>query len=180
MRKIYIEKIAATKNGKPPIDKKDHIPGQIQWSGYSLPIEYNIEGYVYRDISVGHPVFVQRTKRNGVKYGGVFSSTKVLEINDSEFKTENSVYRYKYSNDKYASLSEIVSYLERERVDIWKDLSIYLGGDIDFEIDSRLSDLLSKLLNPEDLGYTVSPLIRDHARIVLGKQPCESALKDQV
>jgi hypothetical protein len=36
--------------------------------------------------------------------------------------------------------------------------------------------LVQRLLDPEDLGYSVGPIIRDYAREALGIPPCESCL----
>jgi hypothetical protein len=48
------------------------------------------------DIEVGKPVVVGRTKRNGVDAYGMFTTSRVTEVGDNYFKTQNSVYSYKY------------------------------------------------------------------------------------
>ena len=91
---IKIEKIDINPEGLPAAKDRDEY---LSHSGdKSLPVNYNIEGYLLSDIKVGSSVIVQRTKRNGVESLGMFSSSTVLEMSDNSFVTRNSVYRYKY------------------------------------------------------------------------------------
>jgi hypothetical protein len=96
MKTIFIEKIAEVKGGLPARKMEDHISGQDMDDNLSIPIEYNLEGYLIGEIESGKSVIVDRTKRNGLEIRGVFTTSRVTEVSDSFFKTANSVYRYKY------------------------------------------------------------------------------------
>ena len=96
MKQIYIEKLAEVPGGLPAIKMEEHIAGESQGDNYSIPVEYNLEGSLIYDIEVGKNVIVDRTKRNGVEAYGVFSTSTVTEVGDKYFKTQNSVYSYKF------------------------------------------------------------------------------------
>ena len=96
MKSIYIEKLAEVPGGLPARNMEEHIDGQYQGDSHSIPVEYNLEGILSFPIQVGESVIVQRTKRNGVEAYGVFSTSRVTEVGDNYFKTQNSVYSYKY------------------------------------------------------------------------------------
>ena len=94
--KIYIEKIASNPAGLPAIAKKDYVPGTVQPDGYSLPIEYNVEGVLFGRLRVGECVKIFREKRNGIICDGTLVTTKVIELDKKCFKTLNSIYYYRY------------------------------------------------------------------------------------
>ena len=96
MKSIYIEKLAEVSGGLPARSMEEHIDGQYQGDSHSIPVEYNLEGVLSYDIEVGKPVVVGRTKRNGVEAYGVFTTSRVTEVGDKYFKTQNSVYSYKF------------------------------------------------------------------------------------
>ena len=97
MKKIYIEKLAEVPGGLPARSMGEHIMGKPNYDNYSsIPIEYNLEGVLSYDIEVGKSVVVGRTKRNGVEAYGVFSTSRVTEVGNNYFKTQNSVYSYKF------------------------------------------------------------------------------------
>ena len=94
MKKIYIEKLSEVEGGLPAMKMEDHIAGQPQDANYSIPIEYNLEGSLIYDIEVGKSVIVERTNRNGQEVRGVFTTSRVTEVGDNYFKTQNSLYKY--------------------------------------------------------------------------------------
>jgi hypothetical protein len=96
MKQIYIEKLAEVPGGLPARNMDEQIDGQYQGDSHSIPVEYNLEGVLSYDIEVGKPVVVGRTKRNGVDAYGMFTTSRVTEVGDNYFKTQNSVYSYKY------------------------------------------------------------------------------------
>ena len=96
MKQIYIEKLAEVPGGLPARNMDDHIMGKPNDNYSSIPVEYNLEGVLSYDIEVGKPVVVGRTKRNGVDAYGMFTTSRVTEVGDKYFKTQNSVYSYKY------------------------------------------------------------------------------------
>ena len=95
MKQIYIEKLAEVPGGLPARNMDEHIMGKPNDNYSSIPIEYNLDGVLSYDIEVGKPVVVGRTKRNGVEAYGVFTTSRVTEVGDNYFKTQNSVYSYK-------------------------------------------------------------------------------------
>ena len=96
LKKIYIEKLAEVPGGLPARSMEEYVDGQYQGDSHSIPVEYNLEGVLSYDIEVGKPVVVGRTKRNGVEAYGVFTTSRVTEVGDKYFKTQNSVYSYKF------------------------------------------------------------------------------------
>lgn len=93
--RIRIQKRAEVSGGAPARLKDDHIDGHAQPEGFSLPLDYEIEGDLIGAIAVGSPVRVNRDTRNGVKTTGVFVTSTVTEVTDTTFRTRNSVYDYK-------------------------------------------------------------------------------------
>jgi len=96
MKQIYIEKLAEVPGGLPARNMDEHIMGKPNDNYSSIPIEYNLEGNLMYDIEVDKSVIVERTKRNGVEVRGVFTTSRVTEVGDKYFKTQNSVYSYKF------------------------------------------------------------------------------------
>ena len=96
MKQIYIEKLAEVPGGLPAIKMEEHIAGESQGDNYSIPVEYNLEGSLIYDIEVGKNVIVERTKLNGEEVCGMFTTSRVTEVGASYFKTQNSVYSYKF------------------------------------------------------------------------------------
>lgn len=91
--RVKIEKIAAVEGGRPPRDMLDHIPGEDTADGFSLPIEYWLEGEIKTLPTVGQCVFVERDIRNGVVCHGTFLTTPVTAVTENGFTTKNSVYQ---------------------------------------------------------------------------------------
>ena len=94
--RIRIQKRAEVSGGAPARPKIDHIDGQEQPVGFSLPLDYEIEGELIGSIVVGSPVAVARDTRNGVKMPGQFITSTVTEVTETSFHTRNSVYNYKF------------------------------------------------------------------------------------
>ena len=96
MKNIYIEKLSEVTGGLPAIKMEEHIAGESQGDNYSIPIEYNLEGSLIYDIEVGKNVIVERIKRNGIEVRGLFTTSRVTEVGNNYFKTQNSLYSYKF------------------------------------------------------------------------------------
>ena len=92
--RIRIKKHAAVEGGAPPAPIDHHIPGQSSAEGYSIPIDYCVEGELLREIKKGVPVLVNRDTRNGIKAPGLFHTSVVTFVSKTQFKTLNSVYDY--------------------------------------------------------------------------------------
>ena len=82
--------------GLPANPRDVHVDGQEQDENHSLPVEYTIEGDLVGNIEVGSSVVVMRDTRNGVKVPGMFQTSRVVERTKNQFKTQNSVYKYKF------------------------------------------------------------------------------------
>lgn len=90
--RVKITKRSEVTGGAPARAADDHIPGHVQPAGYSLPVEYTLEGELVEPITVGKGVKVNRDTRNGVKVPGIFVTTPVIEFTGTTFRTRNSVY----------------------------------------------------------------------------------------
>ena len=95
-RLIYIEKLAEVEGGLPARSMEEHNMGKPNDRYTSIPIEYNVEGYLLYEIEVGKNVFIDRIKRNGEEVRGLLTTSRVTEVGDKYFKTQNSVYSYKF------------------------------------------------------------------------------------
>jgi hypothetical protein len=93
---VLIRKLAATEApmARTPSDDA-YTPGTIN-PGLSLPVAYEIEGELLRDVVIGEVMTAFRRKRNGVETPGIFESTPVVSIERGEdqsiVRTANSVY----------------------------------------------------------------------------------------
>ena len=96
MRLICIEKLAEVKGGLPARSMEEHNMGKPNDNNTSIPIEYNVEGYLLFEIEVGKNVFVDRIKRNGEEVRGLLTTSRVTEVGEKYFKTQNSLYSYKF------------------------------------------------------------------------------------
>jgi hypothetical protein len=59
----------------------------------SLPVDYEILGFLLQAPIVGGQVRVLRIQRNGINALGIFQSTEVTAVGEGHFTTQNSVYR---------------------------------------------------------------------------------------
>lgn len=101
--KIRIQKRGEVPGGAPANQKANHIAGQEQPPGLSLPIDYEIEGELTGSIRIGYPVVVSREIRNGIRIPGTFITTPVTEVSSDMFRTKNSVYTYSLYDDTASS-----------------------------------------------------------------------------
>lgn len=92
--RIRIVKRSVAPGGLPAREFADHVPGHIQPAGFSLPVEYTIEGELLQPIVKGEGVRVNRDTRNGVKMPGEFTTSEVTELTLTTFRTKNSVYNF--------------------------------------------------------------------------------------
>jgi hypothetical protein len=94
--KVKISKIAHLDDAlcdAPPM--QDYLVGEHN-GNVSLPVEYWLEGYIVGELTVGESLVVNRTSRNGIEVGGIFTTSEVTEITKDGFKTLNSVYKLEY------------------------------------------------------------------------------------
>lgn len=90
---LIIKKLSATSNPVAPTPAKEgFIPGADN-GPVSLPVEYEIEGFLRAPMKVGEPLLVNRIKRNGVVIPGMFSTSPIVKINGHTVETANSIYQ---------------------------------------------------------------------------------------
>jgi len=68
------------------------IPGRLGRVDESLPVAYELDGKLLAPLTLGQPIRIRRTARNGVICDGDFTSSPVQEIGTDWVRTENSVY----------------------------------------------------------------------------------------
>lgn len=66
--------------------------GTSDMTDVSLPVGYELEGWLLTKPVVGGRVEVLRAYRNGVARLGYYTSSVVVEIADDGFRTRNSIY----------------------------------------------------------------------------------------
>jgi hypothetical protein len=94
MKYIRLQKIrAADCPDAPPADPVTYKYGERCATGHSLPIEYELEGWLAEDPAVGKCVQVLRCARASVTSLGQFTSSEVTLVCEDGFHTRNSVYR---------------------------------------------------------------------------------------
>lgn len=93
MRYVSMVKIrAADAPLIPPGDPTTYHYGE--WcEGQSLPVAYEIEGWLLVPPVVGRRVEIIRCARNGISSLGIYRSTPVTLMDGDTFYTNNSVYR---------------------------------------------------------------------------------------
>lgn len=94
---IVMEKIAAASAPFAPTPKFDEYKmGEIN-QNMSLPIEYQLKGFLLDDIEIGAALHVDRRERNGVVIQGETITSPLVKIqkdnNGFLLETINSVYR---------------------------------------------------------------------------------------
>lgn len=94
---VRIRKLAAVKNPDVETPEWDEYNvGQVQKESGSIPIEYEVKGFLMSELQVGRHLNILRTERNGEKVSGVMITSKVTKVTDSGFETCNSVYEMEY------------------------------------------------------------------------------------
>jgi len=91
---VLIIKLSASQNPiAEPGSWKGWIPGSLDNAG-SLPVDYELSGFLLAPVRVGEQIHLYRTERNGVEADGYFYSTPIVKIqNASLVETFNSIYR---------------------------------------------------------------------------------------
>src|SRR5882672_9184799 len=72
---------------------REFTPGAEGDGRESLPVAYELEGELLAPITLGCPMRIFRTKRNGVEVDGMFTSSPVQAMDAGWVRTENSLYR---------------------------------------------------------------------------------------
>lgn len=91
---VLIIKLSASSNPvAEPGSWEGWIPGSLDNAG-SLPVDYELRGFLLAPVRVGEQIHLFRTERNGVEADGYFSSTPIVKIQDASLvETYNSIYR---------------------------------------------------------------------------------------
>jgi hypothetical protein len=88
---VRVTKLRAAEGGMPACPRPIYSPGL--WKDIlSLPTGYWMEGVLLADVVKHGAILLRRQVRDGVKAMGVFRSTRVCSIEESEVTTYNSVY----------------------------------------------------------------------------------------
>lgn len=93
---IILQKVAAAESplARTPL-AEEFVPGGIN-IGVSVPIDYEVQGVLMEDVTVGCCLSLFRTHRNGVQSEGVMSTSPIVSIDtDGEYmriSTANSIY----------------------------------------------------------------------------------------
>lgn len=94
MKYVRLQKVRATDHpDTPPGDSATYRYGE-QCDTHSLPVEYELQGWLGEDPAVGKCVSILRCQRGGIARLGLFTSSKVARVSQGEFQTRNSIYRY--------------------------------------------------------------------------------------
>jgi hypothetical protein len=75
----------------PSADSNTYKYGEDNGS-ISLPVGYEILGYLNEPIKVGESININRTHRNGVEMSGHFTSSPIVSIKENKVFTHNSQY----------------------------------------------------------------------------------------
>ncbi len=75
---------------------EDYAVGELNL--LSLPVEYNLEGFLEEPIRVGRPIRVDRRFRNGIQVPGMFESSRVTEVGEDRVQTRNSIYLVEFKD----------------------------------------------------------------------------------
>lgn len=93
---VKISKISASKDPEYLSPTLDVYEAGKDNGDVSLPVEYWLEGYLMEEPTVGKSVVVQREIRCGIKAGGIFRSSPVVQITEDGFETLNSIYKLEF------------------------------------------------------------------------------------
>ena len=95
-KKVRVTKIKPSADPLFPLQTLEkHAHGELN-VGYTLPVEYYVEGIMDKSPVVGESFTLLRNKRNGVEVSGVFTTSKVVKVTDDGFETLNSIYKVEY------------------------------------------------------------------------------------
>lgn len=101
---IKLRKLSTSVNPRVPTFKKeDYKPGQNNGE-VSVPVDYEVEGWIDQLPEVGESLVVFRSKRNGIPAPGVLRTSKlkfVIEEGPNRYflETQNSIYEMDVIND---------------------------------------------------------------------------------
>lgn len=94
---IRVRKVSASANPQVRTpSKEEHVPGEAA-PITSLPVDYEMEGELLADLSIGKGLYMFRTKRNGIERPGITETSMIIdmrleELSDLVLETENSIY----------------------------------------------------------------------------------------
>ena len=93
---IKLTKVSESANPDFKSAQWDHFICGVENPGVSLPIDYWIEGELLSEVTIGKPLTIARTTRNGIKNIGIFYSSVIQRITEISGKkiisTRNSIY----------------------------------------------------------------------------------------
>lgn len=65
------------------------------FNGYPMVLDegYTVKGFLLKEIKIGDNLLIARTNRNGVEQFGMFTSSKILDIQGDVVQTANSYWK---------------------------------------------------------------------------------------
>jgi hypothetical protein len=98
---VELTKVAATDSAQfAPEDPALYLPGSP--SNASLPLAHTIKGWLRSPPTVGEPLVIDRTERNGLPIPGIFVSSPVVTHDAQRIQTSNSIYTWRALDDPSA------------------------------------------------------------------------------
>jgi hypothetical protein len=69
--------------------------------GYPMTLDegYTVEGFLLKEIKIGDNLLLMRTNRNGVRQLGMFTTSKILDIQGDVVQTANSYWKIEHLNE---------------------------------------------------------------------------------
>ena len=91
---IELTKVAASDSPfLPPADPESYSPGLP--SASPPPLGHTIKGWLVSGPTIGEPLVIDRTERNGITVRGLFASSPVVTFDLARIQTVNSVYTWR-------------------------------------------------------------------------------------
>ena len=92
-QEVTVRKMAAVQEPKFNTPSWDQYNLGMENYNASIPIAYEVVGTLENDLVVDSSLIILRSKRNGVEVPGIMETSKVMEITEFGFKTQNSEYQ---------------------------------------------------------------------------------------
>jgi hypothetical protein len=107
---VRITKLRAAPNPTAQPGDWDTFVQGVRSITHSLPVDYEMQGFLVEPPEVGGIVRLLRIQRNDVAALGVFQSTPITAVGEGIFTTKNSVYQIQRIPDQMANLSNLTHY----------------------------------------------------------------------
>jgi len=92
MTYVIVRKIAASRCPDVPAAPPGPLDRPAVSPLHSLPIDYEMEGYLFEPLRIGGIIRLHRIRRNQVIASGKFESSPIVALRDPFVETRNSIY----------------------------------------------------------------------------------------